>query len=244
VSSTVTLTHAPAQVTLTRSPAIVTLEKSDNKIALSGGNNVALTRPAAKVSVSQSAITAALSTTPNQVIVGPRRPTNVPREIALQIDQFRKGATAPTDVTIGTTPTIPAFRLSRTTELISIYQIMPLNWDTTRDVSFLPIWSLVNPQVAGDQISVTMDYVATQVENPGSGIAKTSTQVTQNITLSDAQGVGVGDLYNGSIPILAADPTNPLANATHIGLEFHLTNLIGVAEIDFVGACITYTAGF
>ena len=42
-------------------------------------------------------------------------------QVIISADQFRKGATAPTDVTIGTTPTISAQRFAAVNELASTF---------------------------------------------------------------------------------------------------------------------------
>lgn len=167
--------------------------------------------------------------------------TDLTRQIVLVIDQFRKGATAPADVTIGTTPTIPALRFSATNELISLYQVMPFNWDQG-DIEVILIWSLVSTEINADAISTTLDYVAPIVLSTGNGLGKTSTQLTDNRAVTTGEGLAIGDLYSQIFTLLAADATNPLANAQGIGLELHLTNLTGVASVDLVGACINFTA--
>jgi len=164
------------------------------------------------------------------------------RQIILTTTQFRKGATAPSDVTIGTTPTIPALRFAATNELLSILQVMPFNWDKTQDIELILIWSLVSTEINGDAISITVDYTATQFQATGEGIAKTSTQITDDLAVTTGEGLAIGDLYSHSITIAENDATNPLADADAVALEIHLTNLTGVASVDLVGACFNYKA--
>ncbi len=167
--------------------------------------------------------------------------TELTRQIILTANQFRKGATAPTDVTIGTTPTVPALRFAATNELVSLFEVMPLNWDQG-DVEIILIWSLAAGEIDADQLSVTVDYTAPIDLSTGNGIAKTSTQLTDDLLVSTANGLAAGDIYSQTFTLLAADATNPLANAVGFALELHLTNLVGVASADLIGACINYTA--
>ena len=52
------------------------------------------------------------------------------RTLPLSGRSFRKGVTAPTDVTIGTTPTIGALLFDLVAELASTSQQMPVDWDS------------------------------------------------------------------------------------------------------------------
>lgn len=168
-----------------------------------------------------------------------RSDTELRRQLVLTEDQFRKGVTAPADVTIGATPTIQALRFSAIDELISLFQVMPFNWDRG-DIDLMFAWSLVSAQTDGDQLSSTVDYVALIELSTGSGIAKTSTQLTNDITVTTDNGLAIGDIYTQTFTLLAANGTNPLAAALGIGIEFHLTNIVGVASADLIGACIDY----
>lgn len=163
------------------------------------------------------------------------------RQLILTIEDFRKGGTAPTDVTVGSSPEIPAFRFDATDELISLLQVCPFNWDKG-DIDIILIWGLVAAQSDGDQLSVTMDYTAPRLRSTGGGVAKASTQATNDLTVTTAEGLAVGDLYDQVFTLDALDATNPLANAFGIDLDIHLTNLNGVAAADFMGACINFTS--
>lgn len=157
----------------------------------------------------------------------------------LNLFNFRQGATAPTDVEIGTSPVSPGFRFSAVGELISICQTMPVIWDRG-DVVVGLIWSLVNGQTDGDLLSVTMDYIAPRVQVPGEGLIKSSTQLTDDLAVTTADGLAVGELYVQTFALLAADATNPLANADAIVFEIHLTNIDEVSDIDLVGGVIDF----
>lgn len=155
-------------------------------------------------------------------------------------NQFRRGVTAPTEVTIGTTPTIDALRFSGILELVSTYLIMPFNWDRTVDPELILVWSLVNAETNGDAINVTMDYTAPIALSTGDGIAKTSTQLTDSRVLTTGEGLAAGDIYGQTFTFDRNDANNPLANAQGFAVEFHLTNVATVADIDLIAACMNY----
>lgn len=165
------------------------------------------------------------------------------RAITLNLVNFRKGATAPADVTIGTSPVVPALRFSAVNQLLSLSQPMPItNWNRGVDIDILLIWSLVNAQVNNDQLSVTMDYNAWQTQATGQGASKTSTQLTNNLSVITAEGLAIEDLYAQQFTLATGDATNPLTNADGVAFEIHLTNLTGVAAADLMCACIHYNA--
>lgn len=165
------------------------------------------------------------------------------RQLIFNIDQFRKGVTAPTDVTIGTTPTIPALRFAATNELVSLFVLMPINWDRTVDVQLLLTWSLAAGQINGDVLNITLDYVAPDELTTGAGAAKASTQVTGSITVTTGNGLAAGDIYQLIITLPRADATNPYTGTEiGFGLEFHLTNVTGVASADLLSGCFTFEA--
>lgn len=166
------------------------------------------------------------------------------RSVILTIDDFRKGATGPSDATIGSTPTIPVLLFNATNELLSLHVVMPIDWDKNNNCSIDFIWSLSASESNDDVLSVTVDYVAVQKNTTGAGIAKTSTQLTPTVTVTTANGLAIGDIYTMGTTLAAADGNNGFARDDKtIGLcfEFHLTNTAGVGEAHFVAACINYT---
>ena len=151
------------------------------------------------------------------------------RALHLSGEQFRKGATAPTDVTIGTTPTIPALLFDAIGELASIYHSIPVDIDPAADVILRMQFSLSSVQLNGDTCDFTCDYTAPTLVG-GAGIAKASTQVTGQFTAVTGR-LAIGDLYVMDITLPAGDATNPLAAAIGVALEIHLTNVVGVGDI-------------
>ncbi len=162
------------------------------------------------------------------------------RTLHLSGDQFRKGATAPTDVTIGTTPTVPALQFDATGELASLYHSLPAEMDKTVDLILRLQFSLANVQLNGDTCDFTCDYTAVTTTT-AEGIAKTSTQVTGQFTTVTGR-LAVGDMYSMDITLPAADATNPLTNAIGVAFEIHLTNVTGVAAIHLVDGDFIFDA--
>jgi hypothetical protein len=161
-------------------------------------------------------------------------------QIIITANQFRSGVTAPSDVTIGTTPTVDALQFAATNELVSTFFPLPFNMDRTIDPALVLIWSLAATEVNNDQLSITLDYTAPIELSTGDGVAKASTQLTDDLTVTTANGLAIGDIYTQAFSFAVADATNPLANAIGLAIEFHLTNLVGVAVADLIGACLAY----
>ena len=171
--------------------------------------------------------------------------TTLTRSVILTIDDFRKGATAPTDTTIGTTPTIASLQHNATNELTSCHVIMPADWDKTVDATFDLVWSLRATEDNDDVLSVTVDYTTILTNTTGSGVGRTSTQLTPTATVTTANGLAVGDIYTITATLDKDDGSNPysgVANAIGFCFEFHLTNITGVADADCISGCINYEA--
>lgn len=168
--------------------------------------------------------------------------TTLTRTLHLSGDQFRKGSIAPTDVTIGTSPQVPALLFDATNELASLYHSIPVQADLTSDIILRLQFSLSSVQLNGDTCDFTCDYTATTLAG-GGGIAKTSTQVTGQFTTVTGR-LAIGDLYTMDITFPAADATNPLASAVGIAFEIHLTNVTGVADIHLIDGDFIYEAAY
>lgn len=166
--------------------------------------------------------------------------TLVTRTLHLSGDQFRKGATAPTDATLGTTPTVPALLFDATNELASLYHSLPTEADLTVDMTLRLQFSLSSIQVNADTCDFTCDYTAPTLVT-AEGIAKTSTQVTGQFTAVTGR-LAVGDVYVMDITFAAADATNPLASAVGLAFEIHLTNVTGVADVHLLDGDLIYQA--
>lgn len=156
--------------------------------------------------------------------------------------QFRKGVTAPTDETVGTTPTVPVLRFGNVNELVTVVVPIPPNYQPGTDIEVVVLWSLVNAQLNLDTLDVTCDYVAATLAG-GGGLAKTSTQITGQVTAVTGR-LAAGDLYEMTLTFAAADATNPLASAIELALEIHLTNVTGVAEADLVSGFVQFDANY
>jgi hypothetical protein len=168
--------------------------------------------------------------------------TTLTRSIHLAGDQFRKGATAPTDVTIGTTPTIQALRFDATNELASVYASLPADVDRSQDIILRLQVALIGAETNGETLDVTCNYVAVLENSTGDGPAKASTGATGQVTVTTANGLAAGDVYTMDITFAAGDATNPLANAIGLGIEINLTNVTGVIGMDLLDADLVYEA--
>lgn len=165
--------------------------------------------------------------------------TALVREIAISSASFRKGSTAPTDAVLGATPEVPALLMDATNELVDIGVVLPINWDKG-DIEVRLLYSLVNVQLNNDAMDLTCDYVATRFAG-GAGPTKAHTNVAAQ-TLCVTGRLAVDDTYEAVFTMLAADATNPLANAVSIHGEIHLTNVTGVAAIHLIAGRVRYTA--
>ena len=171
--------------------------------------------------------------------------TTLLRSVILTIDDFRKGTTAPTDGEVGTTPAIATLRHNATNETTSSHVVMPADWDKSKNCSIDIIWSLRDVEVNNDVLSITIDYVTISKNTTGAGIAKTSTQLLPTVTVTTANGLAIGDIYSMGATLLASDSDNGFGvgdNAIGFCFEFHLTNLVGVVDIDAISGCINYEA--
>lgn len=166
------------------------------------------------------------------------------RQLIYPVENFRKGVTAPTDQTQGTTPAIPTLRFTAAEEIASIGIVMPADWDETQDVDLIFEGALVVGQTNLDTWDWTVDYIFW--ENPGnnSSLLKTSTQVTGQVAVTTANGLAIDDVYRLTNTLSAVDATNPFANAKGMGFECHLTNVTGVGSIDIVSFCMAYIAKY
>jgi len=161
-------------------------------------------------------------------------------QILITAEQFRNGATAPAGVTIGTTPTVDALQFSATNQLVSTFFALPFNMDRTIDPQLVLVWSLAQVENNADTLDVTLDYTAPIDLSTGDGIAKASTQLTDALTVTTANGLAIGDIYTQTFTFANGDATNPLASAIGLAIEFHLTNVTGVGTVDLIGACLGY----
>jgi hypothetical protein len=167
------------------------------------------------------------------------------RELVLELSAFRKGVTAPTDSTLGTTPTVPTLLFDATNELLSLGTVMPFGWDKGANVEFITIWALAATQLDLDALDVTVDYIAFDKETTGAGLLRTSTQLLGSTAVTADKGLAIGDIYTVSSPFAFDDANNPF-NPLTIGFaaEIHLTNVAEVASAHLVAACISYRALF
>jgi len=178
----------------------------------------------------------------SQLLLFPGVTFNVNRNaVVLTVDDFRKGATGPTDVEVGTTPTIALLRFDAVNELLSAFVAMPFNWSRLSDVELLLGFGLTQAQTNGDVLSINLDYTALEMDVPGGGFDRTSTNIVIDTELTTAKGLGTGDVYLIRQLLDKNDPANGFTDNTYgFGIQFNLANLVGVDNIHFIAGCIDY----
>lgn len=171
------------------------------------------------------------------------------RVVPVDVADIRKGSTAPTDVTIGTTPVVAALLFDATAELASLNIVMSPDWDKAQDVSVVLVFALVNAQSDAEVLSVTFDYIRVKKDTTAEGVAaaRTSTQVLATKAVATATGLAVGDVYLLTATLDKDDANNGWAaddDTVMIVAEFHLTNLTGVAAMHVLGARLLYESNY
>ena len=164
------------------------------------------------------------------------------RDVSFNVANIGKGATAPTEVTIGTTPTVSALRFDAINETATIAVSLRADMDLTKDFTLRIQFALANAQGNGDQLDVKVDYVVWRTGATGNGPGKTSTRVTQSLQVTTAEGLAVNDVYAINLTIPFDDLDNPLnaEGAAGIACEFSLGNVTGVAAILALDAALEY----
>lgn len=160
-------------------------------------------------------------------------------------DWLLGGAGPPTQVNIGTTPTIRIVRYAvNTTGFASRYLPMPSDWDTAANVTFTVLARLTNGQINNDSLDLVMDYVTVRQLVTGQGLEKTSTQITASRAVTTGEGLAAGDVYPVVFSPNKDDATNPynIAGARGFGVELRLANTTGVTQFGFLGLRVDYGA--
>ena len=164
------------------------------------------------------------------------------RRTSVAVGNFELGGTAPTSATLGTTPTVPGLLFDATAELVRISFDSPPQWDADNDGDIdliLNGWLNV-AETNNDTWDMTMDYIAMTAGSVG-GPLKASTQITAQTTVTTANGLAQGDMYQMTFTLSAADATNPLTSSViQVVMEIHLSNTLQVGEIVLSSADINY----
>jgi hypothetical protein len=167
------------------------------------------------------------------------------RAIILSTSDLGQGVTAPTEVSIGATPAVPALLFDAVAETANLNIALPFDADRSVNMQLILICALVNAETNGDTLDWTCDYVTNAQNTTGDGPDKTSSQITGSTTVTTGNGLAVADVYTVGLTFPAGDATNPVnAAATILNAEIHLTNLTGVAAIHVLGACLAYEGSF
>ena len=168
------------------------------------------------------------------------------RAIHFDSGDIGKGATAPTETTIGSTPTVPVLLFDATNETANIVTSFRPDMNLGKSFTLRIQFALVNVQLDLDQLDVAIDYVVFRTGATGNGPNKTSTSLSASLQVATAEGLAIADVYSLGITIPFDDETNPLnaTGAAGIAIEFSLANVAEVAAIHVIDADIEYAALF
>ncbi len=141
----------------------------------------------------------------------------------------------PTQVEIGTTPTIRGYLLDATNEKFTLTTRIPTNYSEDGDLTLVLRVLLNAAETANDDINVTADLVAfadTEAAN------KTSTQasVDHDIGANNAQ----YDCHEVPITIDYDDANNPITPNDNLVVEVYLDSVASVAGVVLIGAHLQY----
>ena len=168
--------------------------------------------------------------------------TVLTRHLPLTGTNWRQGVTAPTEVTIGTTPTVRALLFDAIAELLGTTFQMPDDWDTGTDPVLILKWSLTQIETDLDVASWSCDYTVSRENSTGNGPGRASSTATGTTTVTTANGLADGDEYTTEITLDRADATNPIAADNSVHPEIHLTNVSGVGAVHLTDAYLRYEA--
>jgi len=163
---------------------------------------------------------------------------SIDSQYIMNVESFTMGATAPTTVTIGSTPTTKALHFDATNELVTSNVMTPRNVDFSANPQLILLGALSAVESNNDTLDWTCDYIMVK-ENEL--FTKTSTQITAQTTVTTGLGLGIGTLYRSTFTFDRTDATNPWDTAVRSTIfELHLTNITNVGEFDLVSACFAY----
>lgn len=166
------------------------------------------------------------------------------REMPLAGIILQPGGTGPTQVSIGTTPAVPAKLFDAIAEVAAGSFQMPVDWDSGTNPVIVLKWSLVVGETDADVASWSCDYTVSQENTTGAGPGKTSTTNLSTTSVTTANGLAAGDEYTNEFTLDRADGTNPIAAGDAVHPEIHLTNLTGVGACHVTDAYLRYEAAY
>ncbi len=152
-------------------------------------------------------------------------------QMRLSVTNFRKGGTAPSDSTLGTTPTVPTLLFTATNQLLSGSVPIPRDMDRSVNPQLTLQFALDVAESDSDTLDFTGDYIVTEHLAGDGGLVKASTQLTGSVTVTTAGGLVQGEVYELALTLNVGDATNPIgADSDDISFEVHLTNTTGVGR--------------
>lgn len=164
------------------------------------------------------------------------------REMPLAGIILQPGGTAPTQVSIGTTPTVPARLFDAVGELAAGTFQMPIDWDPSTNPVIVLKWSLAVGETNADVASWTLDYTVSRVLSTTNGPGRANTQILATTTVTTGNGLVAGDVYTTEFTLDRTNATNPIVAGNAVHPEIHLTNLVGVGAVHLTDAFLRYEA--
>lgn len=162
----------------------------------------------------------------------------IPRDLPLNL--WTKGATPPTDATIGSSPATPAWLLDAVGESAVIKVKVPAGYSADADVKLRLAFALNVSETANDDLDITADVRVVE-PNSNEALDGTSTQYTGTVDIGS--NTAQYSVHEVEIDLTYNDATNPIAAGDWIAIEFHLTNVTGVAAALFLGAQALFPLG-
>ena len=91
-------------------------------------------------------------------------PTAEIKTYQFELDNFKKGATAPTSVFIGTAPRVTGIKFAATAERLGMTFMIPLDWDTTTDMQMMYMCAIPASSTftVGDKINLELESRVTR----------------------------------------------------------------------------------
>ena len=76
-----------------------------------------------------------------------------------EIDNFKKGVTAPANVTVGTAPVVNGMKFTAITQRLGFTYMVPLDWDSTTDMQFMVMCAITSGSTlnVGDKINLQVE---------------------------------------------------------------------------------------
>jgi len=146
--------------------------------------------------------------------------------------------TSGTKTTAGNDPSVRVVRLDATAEEASFTLALPDDWEPTGTNKLTTHWALNTSESNGDTLDLSVVYITVKLTED---LNKAPTTLTQQDTVTTAEGLTANDLYSFDHTFDNENATNPLeAGILLLSWEINLTNILEVGAMRLVGFNFTY----